>query len=396
MNDRQPTTDIRLRVAIIGPVFPYRAGIAYCTTRLAQELHADVISFKRQYPKRFYPGGDDIDPTLPRADAEFVLDILNPFTWFRSLSKYDAVIFVWWIWVWAIPYRIMMTRAKRVILQCHNIGEKEPAWWKRALANLVYRRADVLVVHADSERKEAEQRTAKRIVQTFLPVHELGREIPSREEARKKLGLSVGAGALAGPAAGEAPAATQNIALFFGHIRPFKGLDIALAAWKRLTINATLLVAGEAWWDSDPIQSAKNLGLVTRQPTTDNRQPGGREVVFDLRFIPDSEIATYFAAADVVLAPYRSEAQSGVALTAFHFARPVIATSVGGLPDIIDGKNGILVPPENPEALAKAVEEFFARRDRTAMERAAAESARRYSWQEYGGIFQSLLVSSRP
>jgi len=202
-----------VKIAVVGPVYPFRAGIAYCTTRLAEELQADVISFKRQYPKRFYPGGDDIDPTLPRANAEFIPDILNPLTWLRArrrLREYDAVIFVWWIWVWAIPYRIMMTRAKRVILQCHNIGEREPAWWKRALANLVYRRADVLVVHADSERKEAEQRTAKRIVKTFLPVHELGREIPSRDEARQKLGLSVGAGALAGPAAGEAPAATQK------------------------------------------------------------------------------------------------------------------------------------------------------------------------------------------
>ena len=345
------------RVAIVGPVYPYRAGIAYCTTRLAQELGADVISFKRQYPKRFYPGGDDIDPTLPRADAQFVLDILNPLTWFRSLRQYDAVIFVWWIWVWAIPYRLMMMGTRRVILQCHNIGEKEPAWWKRALANLVFRRADVLVVHARSEAREAERRAASgaRVVQTFLPVHELGREIPSRAEAQRRLGL------------------TGNVALFFGHIRPFKGLDIALEAWK--SVDGTLLVAGEPWW------GAKF-----------DEQPNVR---FDLRFIPDSEIATYFAAADVVLAPYRSEAQSGVALTAFHFARPVIATAVGGLPDIIDGRNGILVPPENPDALARAVDEFFNRRDHADMERAAAESAQRYSWQEYGAII-SRLLSGQP
>ena len=341
------------RVAIVGPVYPYRAGIAYCTTRLAQELGADVISFKRQYPKRFYPGGDDIDPTLPRANAEFILDILNPLTWFRSLRQYDAVIFVWWIWVWAIPYRLMMVRARRVILQCHNIGEKEPGWWKRALANLVFRRADVLVVHAKSEAEEASRRTRAQIVSTFLPVHELGREIPSREDARRRLGL------------------TGNVALFFGHIRPFKGLDIALEAWKQ--VDATLMVAGEPWWDAKYEPQAN--------------------VRFDLRFIPDAEIATYFAAADVVLAPYRSEAQSGVALTAFHFARTVIATAVGGLPDIIDGRNGILVPPENPEALAKAVEEFFTRRDRAAMERAAAESAGRYSWQEYGAIMNRLLTA---
>jgi glycosyltransferase involved in cell wall biosynthesis len=344
------------KVAIVGPVYPYRAGIAYCTTRLAQEISADVVSFKRQYPKRFYPGGDDIDPTLPRANAEFILDILNPLTWFRAarrLRDYDAVIFVWWIWVWAIPYRLMMIGKRRVILQCHNIGEKEPAWWKRLLANVVFRRADVLVVHAKTEAEEAKRRTRADVIATFLPVHELGGAIPSRDEARKKLGLQ------------------GNVALFFGHIRPFKGLDIALEAWRQMKTDVTLLVAGEPWWKA-----------------TYAAQPNVR---FDLRFIADSEIATYFAAADVILAPYRTEAQSGVALTAFHFARPVIATAVGGLPEIIDGRNGMLVPPEDPAALAGAVDEFFTKRDRASMERAAAESARRYSWQEYGAIMNRLL-----
>ncbi len=394
MTDRRPATGNRqLRVAVVGPVFPYRAGIAYCTTRLARELSAEVISFKRQYPKRMYPGGDDVDPTLPRAEADFVLDILNPITWLRAarrLSEYDAVIFVWWIWVWAIPYRLMMSRARHVILQCHNVGEKEPAFWKRALANLVFRRADVLVVHARTEAEEARQRigerraaSGERVVETFLPVHELGRVMPSRAEAKQQLDLE-----------------GRNVALFFGHVRPFKGLDIALRAWRQLKTDVVLLVAGEAWWRAgdDYRQLASGLGLTirqpatrNRQPTTDNRPPGGREVVFDLRFIPDSEIAIYFAAADVVLAPYRTEAQSGVALTAFHFSRPVIATSVGGLPEIIDDRNGMLISAENPEALAAAVDEFFTSRDRRAMESAAAESARRYSWAEYGAIMSRLV-----
>ncbi len=347
---------MKSRVAIVGPVYPYRAGIAYCTTRLAHELGADMVSFKRQYPKRFYPGGYDVDPTLPRADADFSLDILNPLTWLRArrrLRQYDAVIFVWWIWVWALPYRIMMIGARRVILQCHNIGEKEPAWWKRALANLVFRRADVLVVHARSEAEEARRRTRATVVETFLPVHELGRDMPSRAEARQRLGVE------------------GHVALFFGHIRPFKGLDIALEAWRRLQTKATLLVAGEPWWGRS-IAPQANVRL-------------------DLRFIPDAEIAVYFAAADVVLAPYRTEAQSGVALTAFHFGRPVIATAVGGLPEILDDRNGILVPPEDATALAAAIDDFFSRRDRAAMERAAAESARRYSWAEYGAMMNRLL-----
>jgi glycosyltransferase involved in cell wall biosynthesis len=200
-----------------------------------------------------------------------------------------------------------------------------------------------------------------KIVQTFLPVHELGGAIPSRAEAQSTLKL------------------TGNVALFFGHVRPFKGLDIALRAWRELKSDVTLVVAGEAWWKGEAEYRALAEGLTN--------------ICFDFRFIPDAEIATYFAAADVVLAPYRIEAQSGVALTAFHFARPVIATNVGGLPEIIEeGVNGMLVPPEDPAALARAVDAFFARGDRATMERHAAAAARKYSWEEYGALMKRLLA----
>ena len=362
-----------MTTAIVGPVFPYRAGIAYCTTRLAEELGASVISFSRQFPKRLYPGSSDIDESLrdrTPPGARFLLDIVNPLTWLRTAfvlrrEQPDAVIFVWWVWVWALPYLVLIAllpRDTRVILQCHNIGDKEPAAWKRWLSDRVLRRGHALVTHARTEADEAWRRSrGRRVVKTFLPVHELGGAIPSRAEARATLGID------------------GNVALFFGHVRPFKGLDIALRAWRELKTPVTLLVAGEVWWKNEQEYRALAERLAN--------------VRLEFRFIPDAEIATYFAAADVVLAPYRIEAQSGVALTAFHFARPVIATTVGGLPEIITpGVNGDLVPPEDPAALAQAIERFFARGDRESMERAAAEAARRYSWEEYASVFERLVA----
>jgi glycosyltransferase involved in cell wall biosynthesis len=364
-------------VTIIGPVFPYRAGIAYCTTRLAEELDADIVSFSRQFPRAFYPGGSDIDESLEAKTppgARFMLDIVNPRTWIRTALHLrrkapDAVIFVWWVWVWALPYLTLLAflpGRTKVILQCHNIGDKEPALWKRFLTNRVLKRGQFLVVHARSEAEDAARRlgrTDATIVQTFLPVHELGGEIPSREEARRELKIA------------------GNTALFFGHVRPFKGLDIAIEAWRLLKSDATLLVAGEAWWKGEEAYRKLAEGLPN--------------VRFDFRFIPDSEIATYFAAADVVLAPYRIEAQSGVALTSFHFARPIIATEVGGLPEIVEqGVNGVLVPAENPAALAGAIDTFFSQSDRPRMERAAAASALRYSWEEYGRVFRGLVAAN--
>jgi len=355
-------------LAIIGPVFPYRSGVAYCTTRLAEELRSDVISFSRQYPRSLYPGGaSDVDATLPRAEADFIVDLLNPFTWLRAgwrLRKYDNVIFVLYIWVWKLPYRVMMAmlgRRTRVILQCHNVGDKEPAWWKRALTNPVLRRGNVLVTHARSEADDAWRRSRGRhVIKTFLPVHELGGAMPSREEARKKLGIT-----------------QPFVALSFGHMRPFKGVDIAIRAWREVKSDVLLLAAGEAWWGASEEYTALARDV--------------KNVRLEYRYIPDSEIATYFAAADVVLAPYRAEAQSGVALTAFHFERPVIASRVGGLPEIIDGTNGMLIDTEDPSGLARAVDEFFTTRDRAAMERRAAESAAKYSWKEYAKVFERLV-----
>jgi glycosyltransferase involved in cell wall biosynthesis len=361
---------------IIGPVYPFRAGIAYCTMRLAEELGAEVISYSRQFPRALYPGESDVDESLRErtpAFARFMLDVVNPLTWFRTAfeirrRKPRAVIFVWWVWVWALPYltlMLLLPRRTNVILQCHNIGDKEPAAWKRWLTNRVLRRGDVLVVHAKSEADDARRRAPRaRVVTTFLPVHELGTGRVSREEARARLRVR------------------GNAALFFGHVRPFKGLDVALKAWRMLHTDVTLLVAGEAWWNRADEYRRLAEGL-------DN-------VRFDLRFIPDDEIAMWFAAADVVLAPYRIEAQSGVALTAFHFERPVIASNVGGLPEIIEeGRNGMLVPPDDPAALAHAVDQFFARGDRVEMERAAAASALRYSWPEYARLFCGLVEEVR-
>lgn len=372
----------RTRLAIVGPVFPYRAGIAYCTTRLAEELarsfDVSISSFRRQYPKRFYPGRDDVDPSLesrrPR-DAGFRLDILNPLSWIAEgwrlrAERPDGVVLVWWVWVWAIPYLVllmMLPRSVRVVLQCHNIADKEPAFWKSWLTNRVLRRGDVLIVHAKSEASEARARIGRRgsVVETYLPVHELGGEMPRREDARRRYGLQ-----------------DEQVALFFGHVRPFKGLDIALQAVAKSEGVWTLFVAGEVWWNDEETyrESIATLGIADR-------------VTLDFRFIPDDEIAAVFAASDVVVAPYRREAQSGVALAAFHFRRPVIATSVGGLPEIIEeGVNGFLVPPEDPTALAAALDHFFSRTDRREMETQAAESASRYSWPRYAETIASSLA----
>ncbi|HVT45557.1 MAG TPA: glycosyltransferase [Thermoanaerobaculia bacterium] len=372
-----------MSAVIIGPVFPYRGAISYCTVKLAEELTKEldvrIVSFSRQYPKRFYPGGDDVDATIAHLAPEgaiYSLDILNPLTWLREglrlrRSNAGVIVLVWWIWIWALPYLTLLVigrRGRPLVIQCHNISDKEPAWWKTKLANALFKRASALVVHSKAGAAEAVARLGvsaeAKMLTLFLPVLAIGGEPPARDEAKKALGLE-----------------GRDVALFFGHIRPFKGLDIALRAWKLMRRDATLLVVGEVWFsDEEHYRSlARDLGVASR-------------VVFDFRFVPDAEVATVFAAADVVVAPYRHEAQSGVAMNAFHFGRPVIASAVGGIPEIIvPGENGDLVPPEDPEALANSIDAFFASSNRVLMELGARESARNYSWERYGSEVGHLI-----
>lgn len=353
--------------------------------QLASELRAshevDLHSFSRQYPKRFYPGGNDVDETVrdrAPADASYRLDVLNPLTWVHEGLRlrrggYDTVVIVWWIWVWALPYLVILAcrnRRTRVVVQCHNIGDKESSFWKRWLANAIFRRADLLVVHSAQSVEEVRERFGERGVartlKLFLPVLAIGREIPERDEAKQRLGLD-----------------SRSVVLFFGQVRPFKGLDIAIRAWKFVKTDAVLLIAGEVWFGEE-----ETYRRLVREEGVESR------VRFDLRFVPDAEVANHFAAADVVVAPYRYENQSGVAMNAFHFRRPVIATNVGGLPDIIEeGVNGMLVPAENPEALARAIDHFFTEGDRTRMEEGAGESAAKYSWHRYGSPLAEWIGS---
>jgi glycosyltransferase involved in cell wall biosynthesis len=290
-------------------------------------------------------------------------------TWLREglrlrRSKPDAVVIVWWVWIWALPYLVLIAWLPRklpVLVQCHNVSDKEPKWWKSWMANLLFRRADALVVHSATGEAELVERLGEkirpRIVRLYLPLLAIGRGMPSRESAKAIFGLE-----------------GQKVVLFFGHIRPFKGLDVALRAWPGVDPGIVLLAVGEVWWSSESEirRAAQGLGVIDR-------------VAFRFGYVPDAEVAECFAAADVIIAPYRHEAQSGVAMNAFHFGRAVIASAVGGIPEVIVPEvNGDLVPPDDPASLARSINAFFREGKQERLEAGVRESAKKYSWSGYG------------
>lgn len=109
-------------------------------------------------------------------------------------------------------------------------------------------------------------------------------------------------------------------------------------------------------------------------------------------YTPDNEVEVYFSASDMVVLPYESATQSGIVQIAYGFQKPVLVTSVGGLPDVVtDNSTGYVVEPRNPQQLADAVVRFY----QDGMEETFVENvkkeAHRFSWDRLTEKVEELL-----
>ena len=140
----------------------------------------------------------------------------------------------------------------------------------------------------------------------------------------------------------------ERVVLFFGLLAPSKGLDDLLDAFAiaRKSCNAKLVIAG---------YPTKHISM--NEMLEKNRELGtADQVIFDARYIPLNEIRPLMGLASVVVYPYRSGTQSGALQTAYTFGKPVIATAVGGLPEVVeDGKSGYIVSPNSPSEIAEKI-----------------------------------------
>jgi len=140
----------------------------------------------------------------------------------------------------------------------------------------------------------------------------------------------------------------EKLLLFYGFIRAYKGLDVLLDAFAELSGHYRLMIAGEAYEPFAPY-AAKISNL-----------PNASAIEVRERYIPDEETRLLFSAADVCVLPYHQATQSGIALIAYQFQLPLLATDVGGFREYVeDGVTGILVPPNNKKALAGGIVRYF-------------------------------------
>ncbi len=368
-----------VRLALVGPSWPLRGGIARTTTALATALEsrgslAGFFSPVRQYPALLFPGRSDTDPdACPRLPyARSCFGVFEPWTWpglasrLRALRP-DALVVPFWTAAWA-PLEVFLTGRDiaPAVAVVHNPADHDASLPARRAARAVLRRCRGFLCHG---RSVAASLRAP-FPDTPLSVHPLppGPAVTGdRERARGRLGLARHAVA----------------AICFGLIRPYKGVEVLLDAMAALPGESpvVLLLVGEPWGP---------LGETLRRRLS--HPDLARRVVSRLEWVPESEVADWFAAADAAVLPYASATGSAVAAQALGSGVPIVATAVGGLTDVVlDGVNGILVPAGRPDALAAAIASLADSGLRSRLAEGARESAARWTWDGYAAELEALV-----
>jgi len=333
------TTKAQPRVALIGPVLPFRGGIAQHTTQLHRALselsEVHTWSFSRQYPQWLFPGESDRDPSFqghiePRVD--YSIDSLNPLTWKKTAAEIREfnpriLIIPWWTVFWAPTFRYfaktLKSPGREIVFFCHNVVDHESAYWKTLLSKNVLKLADRFVTHT----KQDAEKLASLVPETQVTVH----PHPIYDQFP--------------PAKGVLPRRATLELLFYGFVRPYKGLDLLIEAMGLLKgKDIHLTIAGEFWKGEEEVRRRIiELGIED-------------QVELRPRYHTDQETAELFHRADFIVLPYRSATGTGVIPIAYHYNKPVIATAVGGIPDVVvNNKSGLLLQDLNAESLSQLI-----------------------------------------
>ena len=267
-----------------------------------------------------------------------------------------GVVHFQWLPIPALDRHLVRAFPRPVVLTAHDVLPREVRRGGGAGSRALLRAVDAVVVHSDAGRSRL--------------VAEAGVD-PTRIHVIPHGAFEH----LAVPASGTPPALEgldgRRVVLFFGLVRPYKGVDLLVEAFAATPDDAMLLVVGMPRMPLEPLERrARELGI-------------GERVRFVPRFVPDEELASYFRRADVVALPYREIDQSGVLYTALAFGSPLLLSAVGGFPEIAARGAAQLVEPGSVESLRAGLIELIEDEGRRrAMREAALRLAREeHSWE---------------
>lgn len=294
--------------------------------------------------------------------AEHLPDMLR----FRRQANAD-VIHYQWLTAPALDTMLLPPRRPR-LMTAHYVLPPKPSRRGLASARRAFGAMDAVIAHSEHGARRLRERVGLdpgRIRVIHHGAFDYLTQLP--EEA---------------PLAPELEGAEGPVILFFGLLRPYKGIDTLLEAFHKLD-GAELWIVGNPRMDVEPLRR-----LAAEAP--------GR-VRFLTRFVEDAEIPAIMRRADIVALPYRDIEHSGVLYAALAFGKPLVLSAVGGFPEVAEQGAARLVPPNDPTTLAAALAELVT--DEAALaqlgEAAARAASSSYSWNEAAdrtlALYQELL-----
>lgn len=369
-----------MRIGIVSTFPPYRGGIAQFNAAMKSALEeaghdVQAITWSRQYPSFLFPGKSQWEPGRGPNDltCPALLDSLAPWSWrqtgraLATAGPTELLILPFWHSALAPALAGVAAEARKqgvsqVLGLMHNASSHDGNRRDRWLAAKFMRSCDQLVTLSASVGESLKPWASTSLFHPLYTHLDLG---PSREIARERLGLDPDA----------------HVHLFFGLIRPYKGLHVLLKALATLPPQHVLVVAGECYGSWAPYaQQIQKLGLASR-------------VVLHLDFVQDEEVPLFLSACDDIVLPYTAASQSGVTALALHHEVKVIASDVGDLGDtILPELTGRLVPPSDPKELAKAMAQKWPE-DKSATGHAFAEVKKRLSWSAWADQLMQQVAS---
>lgn len=298
--------------------------------------------------------------------------------WNNKFQAFDRTILM-------LYYKAM---GRKVVFTAHNVnaGKRDgcDTWLNRFSLRTQYRLSDHIFVHTDKMKTELQQDFG--IGDRSVTVIPLGynNAVPDTEmtcaEARQRLGIG----------------AQEKVILFFGAIRPYKGLENLVEAFQRTGpehADYRLIIAGERKKGSE-----EYLDEIQATIAKSNIQ---NQVLQVIEFVPDEQTEIYFKAADVLVLPYTLIFQSGVLILSYSFGLPVIASNVGSFAeDIVEGQTGFVYKAGDNADMARTIDRFFSSRlyaELAQRRPAIAEYTRRkHSWETVGQMTHEVYAGLLP
>ena len=334
-----------MKIALISVAPPFRGGISKHTSILFEKLskkHSiEIINYSRQYPSMLFPGKSQfLNINDSREYSNRLIDSINPLTWFKTgnflaVNNYDLIIFRYWNPFFAPALNVIASIIKKkskktkLISLCDNIIPHEVIPFGNFLTKLFFKKMDGHLVQSSQAEQELLDLISKPIYEKRNhPLYSIFPEKIEKEKAKCKFNIK-----------------SKYVILYFGIIRDYKGFDVLLQSFSKIqNKNIYLLAAGECYGSAE-----KYYDLISELKIEDS-------ITWKNEYINDNEVHYYFSAADIIVLPYRSASQSGIIPIAYSYDLPVIATNVGGLPEVIeDGRSGFIVSLDNPTELYEKI-----------------------------------------